>query len=152
AGGPVRPSPAVFQDHGAQAGSRAAKPPSAASAPLTRASTVVRWSGLWTPVLTHTFCRRARNRSDRLDRPASAWNRLDRPVKATVKAGAGFLLLALLPKPLLAHDFWIEPGSFEPDVGALVPIRLRVGQHFEGDPVPRDDRKIQQFVMVGNGR
>ncbi|HYC89496.1 MAG TPA: DUF4198 domain-containing protein [Thermoanaerobaculia bacterium] len=35
------------------------------------------------------------------------------------------LLLALLATPLLAHDFWIEPGTRS----------LRVGEHFEGEPV-----------------
>lgn len=35
------------------------------------------------------------------------------------------LLIALLAPRLLAHDFWIEPGTRS----------LRVGEHFEGEPV-----------------
>lgn len=52
-----------------------------------------------------------------------------------------FLLLAL------AHDFWIEPGTFTPRPGQLVPVRLRVGQDLLGDPVPRDPSLIRQFVL-----
>ena len=35
-----------------------------------------------------------------------------------------------------AHDFWIEPSQFEPAPGTHVTLRLRVGEHFRGDPVP----------------
>jgi uncharacterized GH25 family protein len=50
--------------------------------------------------------------------------------------------------PLLAHDFWIEPTSFHPEVGSLVGLGLRVGQGFRGDPVPRMNEKIVKFVLV----
>jgi uncharacterized GH25 family protein len=50
--------------------------------------------------------------------------------------------------PLLAHDFWIEPTSFRPDVGSVVGLSLRVGQSFRGDPVPLNRDKIVKFVTV----
>ncbi|PYS27164.1 MAG: hypothetical protein DMG11_17335, partial [Acidobacteria bacterium] len=53
----------------------------------------------------------------------------------------GWLLaaaLALSAAPLAAHDMWIEPTSFIPDAGKIVGVRLRVGQDFLGDPLPRD--------------
>ena len=51
------------------------------------------------------------------------------------------------PRSALAHDFWIEPSSFRPAVGSELAVSLRVGQHFRGDPVPRDDRRIIRFVL-----
>lgn len=55
--------------------------------------------------------------------------------------------MTLLLFLLLAHDFWIEPGTFTPRPGQLVPVRLRVGQDLLGDPVPRDPGLVQQFVV-----
>ncbi|HEY3170075.1 MAG TPA: DUF4198 domain-containing protein [Thermoanaerobaculia bacterium] len=54
----------------------------------------------------------------------------------------------LAAAPLLAHDFWIEPTSFHPEVGTVVGIALRVGQDFRGDPVPRMTESIEKFVVV----
>jgi uncharacterized GH25 family protein len=48
---------------------------------------------------------------------------------------------------LLAHDFWIEPTSFRPEVGSEVGVGLRVGEHFRGDPVPRATEKIERFIV-----
>ena len=48
---------------------------------------------------------------------------------------------------------WIEPTSFLPDAGGVVGLRLRVGQDFLGDPIPRDPALIDQFISVdSNGR
>lgn len=47
---------------------------------------------------------------------------------------------------LLAHDFWIEPSTFHPAPGALVALRLRVGQDLLGDPVGRDPALVRQFI------
>ena len=49
---------------------------------------------------------------------------------------------------LAAHDFWIQPSNFQPEVGADVELRLFVGPHFEGEPVPRVPQLIQRFVLV----
>lgn len=49
------------------------------------------------------------------------------------------LALTLLALPLVAsaHDFWLEPSTFRPAKGSAVTLRLRVGERFLGDPVPR---------------
>ncbi len=62
-----------------------------------------------------------------------------------------FAAALLLAAPLRAHDFWIEPSSFRPAAGERVGVRLRVGEHFKGDPVPRNPQRIERFVQVGVG-
>jgi uncharacterized GH25 family protein len=59
---------------------------------------------------------------------------------------AAALILSCVP--LAAHDMWIEPSSFMPDAGKIIGVRLRVGQDFLGDPLPRDPALIEQFVSV----
>jgi uncharacterized GH25 family protein len=49
--------------------------------------------------------------------------------------------------PALAHDFWMEASSFRPAVGSVVTIGLRVGQDFIGDPIPRDSKLIERFLV-----
>jgi uncharacterized GH25 family protein len=62
------------------------------------------------------------------------------------------LLAALLSVArLAAHDFWIDPSSFRPAPGQRVTVRLRVGQHFRGDPVPRDPSLLQRFSVIAPG-
>ena len=56
--------------------------------------------------------------------------------------------MALSGPPLAAHDMWIEPTSFIPDPGKVIGLRLRVGQDFLGDPIPRDPALIDQFISV----
>src|SRR5947207_7103198 len=58
------------------------------------------------------------------------------------------VLLTLSAIPLAAHDMWIEPTSFLPDAGKVVGVRLRIGQDFLGDPLPRDPALIDQFISV----
>ncbi len=58
------------------------------------------------------------------------------------------LLLTLLPAALSAHDFWIEPSTFRPAAHQDFTVALRVGEHFQGEPVPRDDRRIKRFFLV----
>jgi len=64
------------------------------------------------------------------------------PLKAVV--------LFLAAAPLAAHDFWIEPTSFRPEVGVVVGFALRVGEGFRGDPVPRSDERIVKFVLASS--
>ena len=52
---------------------------------------------------------------------------------------------------LSAHDFWIEPTGFMADIGRVLGVKLRVGQDFHGDPVPRSDALIGDFVVVDAG-
>jgi hypothetical protein len=67
-----------------------------------------------------------------------------------------FVLIALacgsLPLRAGAHDFWLVPSSFRPDVGAAVSVALRVGDPFPtGEPHPRDPAHERRFVVVGPG-
>jgi uncharacterized GH25 family protein len=58
-------------------------------------------------------------------------------------------LAAGLIAPAVAHDFWIEPGSHTPAPGQAVNVRLRVGEHFRGDPLPRPaPQRMQRFVLA----
>jgi uncharacterized GH25 family protein len=58
------------------------------------------------------------------------------------------ILLALGGSAVAAHDMWIEPTGFAPPVGKIVGLRLRVGQDFLGDPLPRDPALIDQFIAI----
>jgi uncharacterized GH25 family protein len=72
----------------------------------------------------------------------------DRAVlKGTVLAAA----VALTAFDVQAHDFWIEPSTFRPLPGAIIAVRLRVGQNFAGDPVPRISGSIEQFFVRQGG-
>lgn len=61
--------------------------------------------------------------------------------------GASLIVTAAVA-PIAAHDFWIAPSAYRPKLGALVGIRLLVGQDMIGDPVPRDPEAIERFVVV----
>ncbi|HYR27782.1 MAG TPA: DUF4198 domain-containing protein [Thermoanaerobaculia bacterium] len=54
-------------------------------------------------------------------------------------------LLLLVAASAHAHDFWIEPSSFTPAAGEVVSVRLRVGEHLQGEPVPRRTGRIERF-------
>lgn len=59
------------------------------------------------------------------------------------------LTLFWLPFSSFGHDFWIEPSTFRPKPGSFVQIRLRVGEHYLGDPVPRKpDSLLNRFEAV----
>jgi uncharacterized GH25 family protein len=60
-------------------------------------------------------------------------------------------MLALSSGPVRAHDFWIEPSTFQPSPGSAVAISLRVGQDFVGDPVPHQSSAIDQFLVRQHG-
>ena len=56
--------------------------------------------------------------------------------------------LSALAPSAVAHDFWIEPSSFRPVPGAVVAVRLRVGDGFRGAALPRDPLHLERFVVV----
>src|SRR5688572_25262575 len=64
------------------------------------------------------------------------------------------ILVVALTLPLAAHDFWIEPSTFEPAVDTVVRLGLRVGPGFEdAEPVARNSKAIEAFfVAAPNGR
>lgn len=49
-----------------------------------------------------------------------------------------------------AHDFWLEPSTYTP-AGDPVSVRLRVGEGFQGDPLPRDPNLLVRFVAFASG-
>lgn len=46
-----------------------------------------------------------------------------------------------------AHDFWLEPSTFRPADSRAVAIRLMVGDHGRGEPVKRNNGRIDRFVV-----
>ncbi len=60
-----------------------------------------------------------------------------------------WLLSAGLCAPALAHDFWIEPESFRPKLGARAPLRIYVGQNFAGESIPYFPDQFERYVSVG---
>ena len=68
-------------------------------------------------------------------------------MKRSPRAAIFLLLFAVVP--LFAHDFWIEPSSYQAAVGSKVTIRFRVGEHFRGDPLPRDPGRVVVFTQFG---
>ena len=68
----------------------------------------------------------------------------------SVRRPAAVLLVAIaFAARLGAHDFWMEPSTFEPAVGSGVRVALRVGENFTGDPVARRADLIESFFVVG---
>ena len=67
-----------------------------------------------------------------------------RLVRAVALAAA-----AVAPSAAAAHDFWIEPNAFALSVGEPLTLRLRVGEAFRGDPVPRRAAAIERFSLLG---
>ena len=70
-----------------------------------------------------------------------------RSVVTTMGRLSVLLLAIAFRAPLFAHDMWIEPSTFSPPAGEIIPIRLRVGQDLLGDPLPRESSLIKQFVV-----
>jgi hypothetical protein len=56
--------------------------------------------------------------------------------------------LALCAGPLLAHDLWIEPGTFAPRPGQVVGVKLRVGVDLVGEPLPLVPTLVRQFTVT----
>jgi hypothetical protein len=65
----------------------------------------------------------------------------------------GVVAVAFGRASLVAHDMWIEPTTFSPELGQILGVRLRVGQDLLGDPLARDPALVNQFVVEdGAGR
>lgn len=47
-----------------------------------------------------------------------------------------------------AHQFWIEPSTFEPAAGEIVRVSVFVGERFAGEPFARDGTHIKRFELV----
>lgn len=62
----------------------------------------------------------------------------------------GILLIGLAAATAArAHDFWLEPSTYTPAPGQRVAVRLRVGDHFPGDPFARTSGRIERFAVFG---
>jgi len=48
-----------------------------------------------------------------------------------------------------AHEFWLEPTAFNAPAGGPIGIYVCNGSGFEGWSLPRDPRRIEEFVAVG---
>lgn len=57
------------------------------------------------------------------------------------------LLLAAYTRAM-AHDFLVEPSTFDPPSGARLDVRLCVGDGFEGWPLARNEQKIERFAAI----
>ena len=49
----------------------------------------------------------------------------------------------------LAHDFWVEPDSFRPAIGAKVPLHLHVGQDFKGESAIFNPEYFNRYIVAG---
>jgi uncharacterized GH25 family protein len=58
-------------------------------------------------------------------------------------------LLLAVGAGLSAHDFWLEPSTFEPKADEAIRIHLRLGQRFAGESLARNGAQIEKFVVVG---
>lgn len=56
--------------------------------------------------------------------------------------------IALTAVSAAAHDFWIEPTSFQPKPKERVSFDLKVGEHFVGESVARNPERIVRFVTL----
>lgn len=59
------------------------------------------------------------------------------------------LIAFTLATSALAHVFWVQPATFRAKPGDILKIQLHVGDGFPGEIVPRNDAKIEKFVVVG---
>ena len=72
-----------------------------------------------------------------------------RPRRGLAFTAATTVVARLVAPLLVAHDFWIEPSAFRVEAGSRIGVALRVGERFEGDPVPRNPSRIRKLVLVG---
>lgn len=50
-----------------------------------------------------------------------------------------------------AHEFWLQPSQYHPDLKSVLAVRLRVGMGFPGEAVARNPEKIDGFFIQGPG-
>jgi hypothetical protein len=70
--------------------------------------------------------------------------------RAGRKTSASWLavVLCFCVTAALANEFWLQPSNFRVAVGALVPVRLLVGDGFRGETWPRPTRRTLRFVRL----
>jgi uncharacterized GH25 family protein len=70
-------------------------------------------------------------------------------MRSAFRAAVPLAAVGLLAATALAHDFWIEPARHRVAKGDAVALPLRVGDDYPGEPVARDDLRIEKFVVLG---
>lgn len=70
-------------------------------------------------------------------------------LRALVKSAFVTILVAAGGAGLAAHDFWLEPSTFEPGADEAVRVHLRIGERFAGESLARNGSLIDKFVVVG---
>jgi uncharacterized GH25 family protein len=55
----------------------------------------------------------------------------------------------LLAGVAFGHDFWLAPSKFRVAKGETVDVSLRFGMEYDGEVSPRDDLRIEKFVVLG---
>lgn len=65
-----------------------------------------------------------------------------------VMVGLSFIIQLVVPLPVWAHIFWIEPDNYHPQIGDSVQISLRVGGNFEGDTLPYIPDWFTEFMVA----
>lgn len=58
------------------------------------------------------------------------------------------LAAAFLASPAVAHDFWIEPSTFQAQPMTRVAVELKVGERFVGESVARKNERIVRFAAI----
>ena len=64
---------------------------------------------------------------------------------------AVFWLVFILPLPSQAHEFWIEPSSFQPDPGQSLTADLLICTDFLGASAIYVPDQIETFALLGTG-
>lgn len=60
------------------------------------------------------------------------------------------VLITIVVNAARAHDFWIEPDTFQPELGDTVGVHLQVGMNFDGEIVARMSSWFDRFeYMIG---
>lgn len=57
-------------------------------------------------------------------------------------------VLAFSPSIGWAHEFWLSPEAYEVDPGALLEVRLRVGEEFRGASYVFNPARFSRFSMI----
>ena len=65
------------------------------------------------------------------------------------RAAVAAALVGALAAAALAHDFWIDVARHRCAKGDTVTLPLRDGVHYAGEVVPREDLRIEKFVLIG---
>ena len=58
-------------------------------------------------------------------------------------------LVFILPLPLHAHEFWIEPSSFQPNPDQSLTVDLLIGTDFLGASAIYVPDQIEKFALLG---